>query len=141
MSDIINIQNKLEVKPGGILQVPGCEPISSLTDMALARNMHCNSSIIPVEDALRLIPGSKIIKVMTPMGQLSTSFYFVLPNGPPPFGNDCPSSCYPDWYAVLRANARSPESEEENLNGPCVGFNYTGCVTSQDPLRRAPDFG
>lgn len=144
MSDVITIQNKLEVKSGGVLLVPGCEPVSSLTAIALTRNWNCNASVIPVADALRLVPGSRLVKVMRPVGAVTTGYFFELPpHGPPPPGNACPGQCYPDWYAVLRENSRVLETEEEPEfpTGACVGFSYSGCVVDQDPLHRAPSIG
>jgi len=78
------IKNKLEIRPGNVIQVPGCEPVSSLTGLALSRNMSCNASIIPVADVLRLIPGSRIVGKFTPAGQNGTGWFLELPDGPPP---------------------------------------------------------
>jgi hypothetical protein len=32
-----------------------------------------------------------------------------------------------------------PDAEEAQVPAPCAGFNYTGCVITQDPLRTARD--
>lgn len=144
MSDVLPdtrvfIRNMLEIRPGGIIMVPGCEPVSSQTSLALATNMKCNASFISVQKALQVIPGSRVIRgVMTPYGQNGTGMFFTLPEGPPPDGYVCPKDCPPDWYAILRANAGEPEQQQ----GPeeCAGFNYTGCQLDQEPGLMAPDF-
>lgn len=137
---MISIANKLEVIPGGVIQVPGCEPVSSLTGTALLRDMHCNASIIPVSDVLRLIPGSKLVWVMRPSGTTSTGWFVQLPEGPPTQGNDCPGHCIADYYAILKANARVLSQEEsEEAAGPCAGFNYSGCVNSRDIFHTTRD--
>jgi hypothetical protein len=127
----ITVKNKLEILPGNVISVPGCEPISSLTSTALARNLHCNASVIPVQEVLRLIPGSRIVQVMTPRGQqgTGTGIFVELPEGPPPYGNVCPPCCLPDWYAILRAHAYYPNQVEPTPNPKeCAGFSINGCM-------------
>ena len=140
MSSVITVKNKLEIKNGNVISVPGCEPISSLTGTSLLKNIECNASIIPLADALALIPGSRIIRTLIPAGQAGTGRFFELPAGPPPNGNDC-DNCPPDYYAILRENAHI-EEEEESLsldNDVCAGFNFSGCVLDQDKQRTARD--
>lgn len=134
----ILVKNKLEVRASNVLSVPGCEPVSSLTGTALLRDLHCKAAIIPVEDALRLIPGSRLVRTMIPAGNTTTGLFFELPSGPPPNGNEC-NNCGVDYYKILRENARVPDAEEAQVPAPCAGFNYTGCVITQDPLRTARD--
>jgi hypothetical protein len=136
MGDIIIIRNKLEIQPGNVINVPGCEPTTSLTSDTLSRNLKCNASIIPVEDVLRLIPGSRIVRVLSPFGQTGTGMFLELPSGPPQNGNECPAECIPDWYAVLRKHARvrnTDEDEEPTPVGMCAGVNFSGCVFDYDP--------
>jgi len=132
MSDIIEVKNKLEVKPNGYVQIPGCEPISSLTSLELSRNLTCNCVQIKASEVLRLIPGSKIVRMPNPQGNIAVGYFIELPNGPPPFGNDCPATCYPDWYKILKDNCSPPAEPEEPL---CAGIdNYTFCPTLTPPL-------
>lgn len=140
----ITVQNKLEILAGNVILVPGCEPISSLTAIALARElaMHCHASVIPVADVLRLIPGSRIVQVMRPRGQpgSGTGLFIELPSGPSHDGNTCPENCVPDWYAILRENASVPQSDDEPKDlGACAGFNYDGCVHDFDPVQHPRD--
>lgn len=141
---VITIRNKLEIQPGHVISVPGCEPTTSLTSDTLSRNLKCNASVIPVEDVLRLIPGSRIVRVLSPFGQSGTGMFLELPNGPPGDGNVCPADCLTDWYAILRANARVRNTETAKEPAPvgmCSGVNFSGCVFDYDPQLhpRAPD--
>lgn len=138
----IRIKNKLEVKPGNVISVPGCEPVSSLTGTGLLRQRDCNASIIPLEDALRLIPGSRVVRTLLPRGQASTGIFFELPDGPPPDVNDCDCTLE-DYYKILRENATVGDQEQDEaleLAGDvCSGFNFSGEVLDKDPLRTARD--
>lgn len=139
MDTLIFIRNKLEIQPGNVIKVPGCEPTSSLTSDTLSRNLKCNASVIPVEDVLELIPGSRIVRVLSPFGQSGTGMFVELPAGPPGTGNNCPADCLTDWYAILRANARNLEQEDDDEPGQCAGFNYSGCQFDFDPLAHPRD--
>lgn len=123
----ISIKNKLEVLAGGFINVPGCEPTSSLTSDTLSKNMHCNASVIPLQDVLRLIPGSKLVRAVYPSGTSSTGWFVELPSGPPGNGNICPTDCLTDWYKILKENAKERSTEEIQPQGACAGFNYSGC--------------
>lgn len=138
MDTRILIKNKLEIQPGNVIKVPGCEPTSSLTSDTLSRNLKCNASVIPVEDVLELIPGSKVVRVLSPFGQSGTGMFIEFPSGPPSDGNLCPADCLTDWYAVLRKNARNLEQEEEEP-AQCAGFNFSGCQFDFDPLAHTRD--
>lgn len=138
----IFIRNKFEIMPGGVIQVPGCEPVSSLTGTALLKNLNCNASIIPVEDVLRLIPGSRIVRTLLPAGQVGTGKFLELPSGPPPNGNVCPCRNMIDFYKILKDNARVRGSKSDQLHvdgDVCAGFNFSGCVLEQDILRTTRD--
>ena len=139
----ISVRNKLEILNGNVINVPGCEPVSSLTATGLLRNIDCNASIIPLGDALRVIPGSRIVRVFHPAGQNGTGWFFELPEGPPPHGNDCKCPrTLEDYYRILKdyARVRGDETESLSLDGDvCAGFNFSGCVREQDPLKRARD--
>lgn len=142
----ITIKNKLEILPGNVIRIPGCEPVSSFTSLALAANVDCKASIISLEDAVEAIRDAtgeeaQIIKVLTPAGVPGTGKFFELPQGPPPRGNECPSSDIPDYYRILK-DAATPiefdDEDEDTLEG-CDGFNFSGCVLDQDMFHRAPD--
>lgn len=119
------IQNKLEVRPDSFVQIPGCEPISSLTSLRLAQQISCPHSLISVNDLLRCIPGAKLIR-----GHLGSGYFVVLPSGPPPNENQC--NCNPDWYAIMKACVPAPA-------GPtmpeCAGLNFNPCVLDVDPFK------
>jgi hypothetical protein len=137
----IMIKNKLEILNGNVITVPGCEPVSSVTGTSLLRNINCNASVIPVEDVLRLIPGSKIVKVMTPAGQNGTGRFIELPSGPPPNANKCPKICLTDYYRILKENAKVKKPSDKLIvdGDVCSGFNFSGCVLEQDVLRTTRD--
>jgi hypothetical protein len=141
MGNSFTIKNKLQVLPNMTIIVPGCEPISSLTGLALSRNMKCNASVIPAKDALALIPGSRLVQVMRPTGTVDSGWFFELPEGPGRKPFDCPGHCVVDYYQILRDNSRNIELETEDgmPQGPCTGFDYSGCKREVDPQRRALD--
>lgn len=121
-SEVINITNKLEVKPGNVIQVPGCEPISELSSNTLSANRDCNSSIITLGAALAAIPGSTVEIAYNPK-----RFLFVLPEGPPTeFGcNSCDSGI--DWYQILRDAADPSQPQTPDVPGPCDPFPIPRC--------------
>lgn len=133
---MIEIKNKLEVRPGGVVQIPGCEPISSTTSTELARNLTCKCSVIDYKKVLELIPGSKLVRVTYPQGQVSTGMFIELPSGPPPIGNECPSTCLEDWYKLLKDSC-NPTDEPDEIT--CSGFNFTGCCNNYDPNNHPKD--
>jgi hypothetical protein len=142
MDDVITVRNKLEVHPGNNITIPGCEPVSSLTSTGLLKELQCSSSVIPVKDVLRAIPGSKLVKLTSPTGQPGTGWWLELPSGPPPDGQSC--DCVPDWYSILKSIIPAQE-EVINPDNPCSSFvNFTGCVKPKDsdyvkPFRRVSD--
>jgi hypothetical protein len=130
---MITVKNKLEVKLGGFIQVPGCEPVSSLSSLGLlvSYREQCKHSQIPVKIALKLIPGSKIVWVTQPTGYSATGMFLELPSGPPPDGEDCPRDCMPDWYAMLKRWKPHPHP----VNEKCAGFDYDVCSADIDPFK------
>ena len=90
--------------------VPGCEPISTVTSVSPIWAM--NPLIKSIEDEVRasyislklareLIPDASIMFI----GPHPAYRYFVLPQGPPPNGNECPCGVVEDYYRILRENA------------------------------------
>ena len=136
MRDIITIRNKLEIQSSNMVKVPGCEPITSMTSDTLARNMCCHASEIPVEECLKLIPGSRIVIALRPTGTSSTGRFLELPAGPPPWGNECPPCCVPDWYKIMRKHARVRQSIQDQPHEECSAFGFSSCQnTSEPPMR------
>lgn len=123
MSDVISIANKLWINEGGKIMIPGCEPISELTSVTLANNIkNCGCSEILATKAVTLVPGSYIeINPFDP-----TMRFFVLPNGPPPDGDQCPKKCAADWYAMLRCHAE-PTPEPAGCDNAASIYNYGWC--------------
>ena len=136
---MITVRNRLEIRPGNIIQIPGCEPASSLSGTDLSANMSCNSSVISLSDAIELIPGSRIVKIMKPIGQISTGYFLELPsNTSPPDGFQC-NCTVEDYYQILRDNASEVEEEDEEPDGVCSGFDFSGCVKDFDVLHTTRD--
>jgi hypothetical protein len=136
------IRNKLEILPGNVIRVPGCEPVSSFTSLALAANVNCNASIISLDKAVEAIPDATIERVLRPSGFPGTGQFFVLPEGPPtrPGCNSC--DIMEDYYQKLRDAAEPIEFEEDDEfpDGVCAAAaNWTRCRTEQDQFHRAPD--
>ncbi|MEM3097207.1 MAG: hypothetical protein QXU32_00590 [Nitrososphaerales archaeon] len=119
----IKIANKLEVLPGNVINVPGCEPTSAMSSVTLSLNMKCKSSTIPLEMALEAIPGSYIEVRHNPM-----RWFFVLPSGPPtqPGCNSC--TTIEDYYQMLR-NAAPPKPSQKMADGhgQCDSFAVGRC--------------
>jgi hypothetical protein len=119
---MITIANKLAVRAGNIISIPGCEPLSGFSSNTLAANMSCKSSVITLGAALEAIPGSTVEMSFNPK-----MFYFVLPEGPPTvFGcNTCDSGI--DWYQILRDASIPLQPQEPNVPGPCDAFPIPRC--------------
>ena len=130
----IVIRNKLEILPGNVLRVPGCEPVSSFTSLSLAANIDCNASVISLKDAVLAIEKvtgerPRIVVVLRPTGLTGTGKFLELPDGPPPQGRECP--CKPaseDWYKILKEAAKPLDfgAREDGIPEGCDGFNFSG---------------
>jgi hypothetical protein len=131
--ETIIIKNKLEILPGNVIRLPGCEPVTSFTSLALAANVDCKASVIALEDAIlaiREVAGEDpcIEKVHQPAGVPGTGKFLVLPSGPPP-DPACPCVFTEDWYQILRDAAEPIDFDavrDPEIEG-CDGFNYSGC--------------
>jgi hypothetical protein len=148
----IKIQNKLEVFPGpngGIIHVPGSEPVSNHSGVkeidgkpaglaeAMRQNGRIGKSIISLRKALEVIPGSTVERWLNSGGSGpngSAIKFFVLPDGPPQ-----PSACTDgnplgtgtcsvnDWYKILADNADSDLPDDEatpDLDQICSTFTF-----------------
>jgi len=138
----IHVGNKLEIRLGNVVSVPGCEPISSLTGTTLLQNIDCKSSVIPVEDVLRLIPGARVVRAFFPAGTNGTGRFLELPAGPPPDGDKCPGSSIADFYRIMKDNARTrPQNDRSGFSDGdvCSGFDFSGCVTQRDEFHTTKD--
>jgi len=122
---MIRIQNKLEVRPGNKIIVPGCEPTSATSSPTLNENRDCPATVVDLGDALDAIPGSSI-EFLQSYGNLRR-LLFVLPEGPAPgYGcNNC--SFVEDYYAILREIGREEEvvkSDTGGSRGLCDIFSF-----------------
>jgi len=131
MPDIIPIANKITIRESGNVMIPGCEPVSELSSPLFAQRLNCKASEIPATQAMKLIPGSYIeVNPFTPSQR-----YLVLPNGPPPDGNDCPCRWLGDWYALLRGTV-TEETKQSPLQCNSEAFDFNWCRIS-DPEAEA----
>jgi hypothetical protein len=134
-----SIANKLEVLPGNILSLPGCEPTSAASSPTLDMNMKCCASHISLELAMRTIPEAQIV-FMQNFGCMGPRKFLVLPGGPPPQVGCTPSpdgteACKPDWYQMLRDAAcqEEPQKQCTQACGDISGFKYDGyCGCEKD---------
>lgn len=105
---------------GNQVKVPGFEPLSEQTTNNLSMALQGANTFIPLETALMLIPGSRV--VITQNSVTSGSFghdkYFELPEGPPPNGMQCPKNNVLDSYKILQDYARSALERVES--GDCT---------------------
>ena len=143
VNSTITIKNKLEILPGNVIRIPGCEPVTSFTSLSLAANIDCPASIISLDKAIEAIPDARIVKVLTPSGVPGTGKFFELPSGPPVDGNVCPCPDPPDFYKILKDAAEPIDfnqiDDPTQPSGICSGFNFSGQVRSQDQFHTAPD--
>lgn len=147
MATRIEVKNRLEVLPGGIINIPGCEPVSAFSSNTLSINLSgsgCKASVISVEDALNAIPEARLVRVFKPRGFPGTGLFFELPSGPPPDGNDCncPRSMT-DYYKILKENATPIDYNAVEEEGPLSNCksdrDYSNCLKYQDQFHKAPD--
>lgn len=131
----ITIKNKLEVKAGNKIQIPGCEPLSSFSSPTLLENRKCNATLVDLSVALEAIPGSTIERFYNG-GSLQRKFYFVLPEGPPP-GYGCTNGpCVEDYYTILRDLGEEEENETTISDGDCPPYEFSmGQITEGFPLK------
>lgn len=117
------VSNKIEVRRGGYILVPGCEPLSNLTSPTLLANFEvCNNTYVKLEDALEAIPDATIEYTYNPFTR-----WFVLPSGSPAPEFGCREMTCDDWYAILRAIPSTNISADELDCGKYKdSFDYFG---------------
>lgn len=116
-----HIANKLEIRRGGYILVPGCEPLSNLTSLKLLEQAPCQNTYVLLEDALEAIPDAIIEITYNPHTR-----WFVLPSGPPPQYGCAETDCT-DWYEILRQLPPAEVSEDKVDCSPYKdSFDYFG---------------
>lgn len=135
MSAVIKIKNRLLIL-GNRVAVPGFEPLSEQTTNNLSLALQGANAYIPLDIALKLIPGAKII-VAHNGGPTAGSFGFdkwlELPSGPPPNGNECPNNCIKDYYKILQDYARASLSQiGSTVSQECDEFSDFGFCDYSD---------
>lgn len=119
----IYIANKLEVVGPDSIVIPGCEPEASFTASTLSHLRTCKSTYVKLQIALAAIPGSSIEwQVNNGESNGSRKKWFVLP----PYYIDCPCTCSPDYYAILRSLA-SDDDRYDDETGQCSVLDQGFC--------------
>lgn len=132
ISEQIEIANLLKILPNDLIQIPHCEPPSSISTLrfsAYYAKSGCIGHLVKLQDALDAMPGSEIV--------YSVNF------GPPNFRTKwlrlpptlvgCPCPSIVDWYGVLRSLPKVEEKTEEN---PCGIESASWC---SDPHVEPPE--
>lgn len=120
------IELKIQILPGNRIIVPGTEVASQATSSKLYQELNKIGikmpSVVTLQDALDLIPGSRVIQ-FDYFGQQSR--FLVLP----PTLQGCPHPCMTDYYGILIDAAREATPEELNEMGVlCSAFDHYGCL-------------
>jgi hypothetical protein len=134
--DPIEIANLLAIMPNDLIQVPGCEPPSSISTLRFAAyyaQSGCEGALVTLESALEALPGSEVV--------YSVNF------GPPNFRAKwlrlpptyavCPCPGGNDWYGILKALPKAQVEEEESL--PCALETADWCQDQDYAIPPAPD--
>jgi len=133
---MIEIANRLRIYEGNIIMIPGCEPISVVThisnyqydpNVTTINNNYdeiCKSSYVTLNRAMELIPDATLF-----YGHDMANRWFVLPDGPPPSGKNCPRNCVEDWYKILREGATGVVTKDDTpmCNGQSLPSFSFGC--------------
>jgi hypothetical protein len=114
MTSAAKIKNWLLVI-GNRVKVPGFEPLSEQTTNNLSMALQGANTFIPLDVALKLIPGSRVVVVSPTVtaGSFGHDKYFELPEGPPPDGMVCPENNVLDSYKILQDYARSALEKDQ----------------------------
>lgn len=111
----IQISHQLEIMPGDILYLPGCEPTSAVTSRTLNAMIAqaCPKSTVQLADALKAIPGS-YVKFGTNYNRRGVlQKWLVLPSREA----SCPCPDNVDYFSILKSISHE-ESET---------YDYSGC--------------
>lgn len=121
----ISYQLKLPILASNKVQVPGCEPPSSLSSQTLARTACV--AVVDLDVALANIPGTFVSYIFNSgHGSGVRQRYLVFPS----VDITCPCTGYPDYYKILKELASIVEVEDRSLED---------CRTN-DPYTCTPDF-
>lgn len=133
----INLQ--LEIIAGDKVLVPGSEPTSALSSLALSSYLAASgrgNAIVDLKDALEAIPGSYV--------KFGNNFnrgnmrqkWLVLPSIDP----SCPCVEYPDWYRILRDLASEELPIEERFDAcDTIGMGYCPSPDFDDIMPPPPN--
>ena len=118
------ISLQLEVTANNKVLVPGCEPTSALSSLALSSYLAesgCGNALVDLQAALDAVPGSYVkLGANFNRGNMRQK-WFVLP----PVDTDCPCAEYPDWYQILRDLANEELPLEESFDAcDVIGMGY-----------------
>lgn len=118
----ITYQLQLPVMASNKVQVPGCEPPSSLSSSTLSRTACV--AVVDLDTVLNNIPGTYIV-LMANSGRTTGAKqrYLVFP----PIEVSCPCGGYTDYYKLLRELATTEEVEESSL-AECSTIQSYSCV-------------
>jgi hypothetical protein len=138
MADV-QVSLQLEVKPGGKILVPGCEPTSAMSSrtlgMFLQKTGRCKNALVPLNSALAAIPGS-YVKFASNFGRGGAAQrWFVFPPTLP----GCPCPAVIDYYDMLRniAVEELPPTEEfDKCN--IAGMGYCPSPDFETPSKPDP---
>jgi len=121
---------KLDIIPGATLKdsvvyVPGQEPCSDATSLALLARMKSKPATCKVGEILAAIPGTYILSGLNWCSQYSgvRKQWLVFP----PYYPGC-CTAMPDYYQILRDLAHYEEVEEDRFD-PCDIFSTGYCPT------------
>lgn len=116
--------HQLEVISGNKVLVPGCEPTSALSSLALSSYLAeagCGNAIVDLQDALDVIPGSFVkLGANFNRGNMRQKWLVL-----PPIDVDCPCDQYPDYYQILRDLANDELPIEEKFDAcDVIGMGF-----------------
>lgn len=125
----IDIAQQLEIMPGDILYLPGCEPTSAVTGKTLNAMIAqaCKKSTINLTDALKAIPGSYVKYGVNYNRRGTRQKWLVLPSKKA----GCPCDENVDYFQMLKDIAFVDEPEE---------YKYDTCNTIGEGFSPSPEF-
>jgi len=138
----ISFRHQLQIIPGDVILVPGCEPPSEISTLRFAANYAlsgCDGGYVDLKDALAAIPGSRVIQGINFGPRRFKQRWYVFPDQ----YIDCCSK-EPDYFAILRALPKSntEEEEDEGCGNELMHADWcnAGCgAGTDDALPAAPE--